>query len=126
MVHELTKLTESINTRERTIVARVAEMLVDVGLSEVDGDIGDITISITLGGIDWVEETLVGSQIEFGIPLTDLFMKRLIHLHRVGLDHLFGCRIIAFGGDALDLSEQFAVEAAQSFVVIDLQVVFGR
>ena len=100
-------------------------MLVDVTFGEVDSDIGDVTFGIPCGGIDGVEEALVGRQIEFGIPLTDLFMKRLIHLHRVGLDHLFSGRIIAFGGDALDFRKQFAVEAAQSFVVIDLQVVLA-
>ena len=51
-------------------------------------------------------------------------MERGINLHGVGLYHLLGGRVIALGSDALDLGEQFAIQAAYTFVVVDAQVMF--
>ena len=84
-------------------------MLLNVAFREVNLDVGDVAFRVTNGGIDGVHETFVGREVEILIALQDFFMEVFVDLDRVFLHHLFGGRVVAFGSDALDLREEFAV-----------------
>ena len=97
-------------------------MLLNVTFREVDGNVRNIAIGIARGCIYGVNESFVRRKVKLGISGTNLLVQSRIHLDGILLNDSLGGRIVALRGYALNLGKQFAVQAAQTFVIVDLQI----
>ena len=99
-------------------------MLLHIAFGVVDQDIGDPAVLVKLRLIDRVHKSLIRCDAERLIARQEFAMEIPVHLDGVGLDQFACAGIIACGDNLLHDSQQFAEEAAHSFVVIDTEVVF--
>ena len=96
-----------------------------ISFREINRHIRDIALCVTNGSIDGVHETFVWREVEFLVTGKNLFVEILVDLHGVFLDHLFRGSVVAFGSDALNLSQQFSIQTTKTLIVVHAQVVLA-
>ena len=106
--------------QERVIPA-VPQHLLDVALGEVDPDVDDLPV-LDDRGVDGIDESGVGGQVELGVAVQDLLVELRIDPDAVVLDQGLGRLVVALARDPLDLGQEPAVERPQLLIVVDDEV----